>query len=142
MSDENFSRLVEVNRGRGRGEGLERVQAIVTSLATAGTVPAAAAAAAQARIDHEIRRASLLLADGTFAAYQCAGCSFGPIVHAFCHDLRAHHGQNVGDGVVINNACPNCQWFSAAIADWTRWDGSFHAAYEEGGGVVGNEGKK
>merc|ERR1712100_951725 len=56
-------------------------------------------------------------------AFQCAQCGFGPIDHFACSDLEAHHGEDVG-GATINNACPRCDWFSASLADWPKWDGT------------------
>merc|ERR1712226_105270 len=56
-------------------------------------------------------------------AFQCGQCGFGPIDHFACGDLEAHHGEDVG-GAVINNACPQCKWFSSCIQDWPRWDGT------------------
>mmetsp|Transcript_20251 Transcript_20251/g.57559 ORF Transcript_20251/g.57559 Transcript_20251/m.57559 type:complete len:1130 (+) Transcript_20251:100-3489(+) len=56
-------------------------------------------------------------------AFQCSMCGFGPIDHFACSDLEAHHGEDVGGGV-ISNACPRCQWFSPELADWPKWDGS------------------
>lgn len=56
-------------------------------------------------------------------AFQCAQCSFGPIAHFACHDLAAHHGERV-NGAVVNNACPQCGWFSESLADWPEWDGT------------------
>ena len=70
-------------------------------------------------------RTSLRLLDGTYAAYQCGNCGFGPILHANCADLRAHHGQRVAEGVTVNNGCPRCQWFSDDISNWPRWNGEF-----------------
>merc|ERR1719254_41395 len=60
-------------------------------------------------------------------AFQCRDCGFGPIDHFACGDLEAHHGEDVG-GAVINNACPQCSWFSACVSDWPRWDGRVPAA--------------
>lgn len=56
-------------------------------------------------------------------AYQCAQCFFGPIDHFACGDLAYHNGQRVGQAV-INNACPRCGWFSRALSDWPKWDGT------------------
>jgi len=57
-------------------------------------------------------------------AFQCGSCSFGPIDHFACSDLGAHHGEQVAQGVTINNACPKCDWFSEDIQDWPQWDGT------------------
>ena len=69
-------------------------------------------------------------------AYQCARCGLGPVEHANCNDLAAHHGQHLiarrqvcrTRGFVVgsdrvNNACARCGWFSANISDWHAWDG-------------------
>jgi uncharacterized protein YegL len=56
-------------------------------------------------------------------AFQCAKCNFGPIDHFACGDLEAHHGEHVGRGAKINNACPRCDWFSADLSEWPTWDG-------------------
>jgi len=55
-------------------------------------------------------------------SYMCAKCHFGPVDHHACQDLRSHHGESHGSAK-ISNACPQCQWFSANLADWPRWDG-------------------
>ena len=57
-------------------------------------------------------------------AYQCARCGFGPVDHFACQDLRSHHGEAQDGGAAISNACPECGWFSANLADWPRWDGA------------------
>jgi hypothetical protein len=60
-------------------------------------------------------------------AFQCGQCGFGPIDHFSCGDLEYHHGEDVG-GAAINNACPECNWFSACIRDWPKWDGTVPSA--------------
>mmetsp|Transcript_223 Transcript_223/g.575 ORF Transcript_223/g.575 Transcript_223/m.575 type:complete len:770 (-) Transcript_223:592-2901(-) len=55
-------------------------------------------------------------------ARQCRQCGFGPIDHMACADLQAHHGQQFGNAR-INNACPQCGWFSRNVGDWPAWDG-------------------
>ena len=52
-------------------------------------------------------------------AVQCAQCGLGPVLHAGCSDLRAHHGSQG-----ISNACQRCGWFSDNIRDWKPWDGT------------------
>lgn len=64
-------------------------------------------------------------------AFQCSECGFGPIDHFACSDLEAHHGEDVGGGV-ISNACPRCKWFSPDLADWPKWDGSLPAEAAKG----------
>ena len=56
-------------------------------------------------------------------SFMCGKCSFGPVDHANCADLRSHHGEDRGSGVKVSNACPKCGWFSSSIADWPPWDG-------------------
>jgi|ERR1712137_369612 len=65
-------------------------------------------------------------ADGTitYNAWMCPACRFGPVDHQFCTNLRSHHNQQVGN-VRINNACPNCNFFTERLADWLQWDGKF-----------------
>eukprot|EP00971_Amphidinium_carterae_P116710 2311676-Amphidinium_carterae.1 len=57
------------------------------------------------------------------SSYQCGECGFGPVSHANCHDLEAHHGEEDEAGGIVNNACPACGWFSSDLADWPQWDG-------------------
>merc|ERR1711977_326616 len=56
-------------------------------------------------------------------AYQCGRCDHGPVLHSNCDDLRSHHLEVLPRGVVRNNACAKCGWFSENIGDWPRWDG-------------------
>ena len=46
----------------------------------------------------------------TLAGDRCARCGFGPVDHAGCSDLRAHHGQvavaHDGGRDHVSNACP------------------------------------
>lgn len=63
--------------------------------------------------------------DGTYSAYMCQSCKFGPIDHGWCNNLASHQGEVTGEGSVINNACPKCGWFAANISAWPRWDGTF-----------------
>ena len=55
-------------------------------------------------------------------ARMCGQCSFGPIDHGWCTNLRAHHGQKIGHAK-INNSCPKCGWFRENIEQWPKWDG-------------------
>lgn len=55
-------------------------------------------------------------------AKQCARCSFGPIDFAGCNNLRQHHGQRRGGGL-IDNSCPRCGWFARDLNSWPRWNG-------------------
>ena len=56
-------------------------------------------------------------------ARQCRQCSFGPVDHFACSSLNYHHGENVRGGGFINNACPQCGWFSNNVHDWPMWNG-------------------
>ena len=57
-------------------------------------------------------------------AYMCPRCQHGPIDHMACAQLSTHHGQKMsGTKARVNNACPNCGWFSKKIEDWPRWGG-------------------
>ncbi len=57
-------------------------------------------------------------------AYMCPRCKHGPIDHMACAQLSTHHGQKMsGTKARVNNACPNCGWFSKKIENWPRWDG-------------------
>ena len=64
-------------------------------------------------------------ADGSYSAYMCRKCRFGPIDHGHCSNLKTHHGQQTEGGRSINNACPKCGWFAANISEWPKWDGQF-----------------
>ena len=59
-------------------------------------------------------------------ARQCRECGFGPVDHMKCEDLAVHHGQDLGNGIKIDNSCKRCGWFSADHADWPVWDGTLH----------------
>ena len=62
-------------------------------------------------------------------ARQCGRCSFGPIDHHHCSNLRTHHGEKRNGGAArVNNSCPKCGWFAANISAWPRWDGELGAA--------------
>jgi len=43
-------------------------------------------------------------------ARMCGHCSYGPMIHRACDDLRAHHGETSHDNAkaAINNSCPGC----------------------------------
>lgn len=80
-------------------------------------------------------------ADGSYSAYMCGKCSFGPIDHMACMDLKCHHGEKKGGGAgQINNACPKCKWFAATIDKWPAWDGEFRSVEESTGGPPPVEG--
>jgi len=65
-------------------------------------------------------------ADGTYSAYMCGKCKFGPIDHGWCSSLTTHHKEKKGETGQINNACPKCNWFSENISSWPKWDGKFY----------------
>ena len=50
--------------------------------------------------------------------------------HVACTDLRSHHGEKRGGGL-ISNACPKCSWFSPQITDWPLWDGKVWSDHAE-----------
>ena len=79
----------------------------------------------QAR-EHQAKQDRSVLAEGMRRlmpnARQCGGCGRGPVDHYACTDLQAHHGQQTGRGR-ISNACQQCGWFRARIAEWPMWDG-------------------
>jgi ubiquitin len=62
-------------------------------------------------------------------ARQCPRCSFGPVEHDGCGNLRTHHTQVRNGQSAINNACPTCGHFEASIEQWPHWNGvlSVHA---------------
>lgn len=70
-------------------------------------------------------RAQYRKPDGSYDAFMCGNCGYGPIEKFKCDDLQAHHGeQRPGAGLAsISNACPACGWFKPHIRDWPRWDG-------------------
>lgn len=55
-------------------------------------------------------------------AVQCGSCHYGPIDHAGCDDLDAHHWQWQGNSQ-IQNQCPKCGWWAHSIDSWPAWDG-------------------
>lgn len=55
-------------------------------------------------------------------AVQCGSCHYGPIDHAGCDDLDAHHWQWQGNSQ-IQNQCPKCGWWAHSIDSWPSWDG-------------------
>lgn len=66
---------------------------------------------------------AFLRSDGTFRAFQCPECGFGPIIHAHCSDLLSHHGQHTEGNVMVNNSCPNCKFLAKDVHDLHDWDG-------------------
>ena len=61
--------------------------------------------------------------DGTFRGYMCRMCQFGPMWHAYCDDLRAHHNDDV-DGTPISNACPECGHLESSTSMLLAWSGA------------------
>lgn len=68
--------------------------------------------------------------DGTYAAYQCPECGFGPIDHGHCEDLQAHQDE-VMDGATkpVDNRCPECGFFAYNIEQWDDWNGKVHVNF-------------
>eukprot|EP00965_Chrysotila_dentata_P085453 2818578-Pleurochrysis_carterae.AAC.2 len=66
--------------------------------------------------------------DGTYSAYMCKQCHFGPVDHGWCTALNTHHGEAKGETGHVNNACPKCNWFAKSISAWPKWDGKFQTA--------------
>ena len=56
--------------------------------------------------------------DGTYKAFSCAMCGFGPLEHFHCNDLKEFHKKNG-----TNNSCPNCNNFVDDISLLKEWDG-------------------
>jgi len=82
------------------------------------TVQPPPAARPKADIVAELRRLHL------GSSYQCPECGFGPVSHANCHDLGAHHLEQDDAGGIVSNACPSCNWFSPSLDAWDQWDGT------------------
>jgi len=85
-----------------------------------------------AQVEQEQIRNLYIKADGTFSAYMCKKCKFGPIDHGWCNSLSTHHEEKKGETGQINNACPKCGWFAPVISKWLKWDGKFR----EGGKAI------
>ena len=56
-------------------------------------------------------------------AVQCPQCGAGPVIPENCYDLQAHHGERLGRGGRVSNACPSCGFFGRERGCWARWDG-------------------
>jgi len=67
-------------------------------------------------------------ADGTYSAYMCRQCNFGPVDHGWCDCLVSHQGEEKQGGATIDNACPKCGWFAEDIDEWPRWNGNFQSS--------------
>jgi len=78
------------------------------------------------QVEQEQIRNLYIKADGTYSAYMCGKCKFGPIDHGWCSSLTTHHKEKKGETGQINNACPKCNWFSENISSWPKWDGKFY----------------
>lgn len=66
--------------------------------------------------------------------YQCPRCGFGPVTHAACYDLRAHHGDTVpGSRGKISNACPSCKFLASTRDAWNVWNGEVPERFFETG---------
>lgn len=69
------------------------------------------------------RNIMFLKSDGTFRALQCRDCNYGPLLYQFCGDLEAHHGQQVGKNLFINNSCPMCNVLNENVENLPHWNG-------------------
>jgi len=69
--------------------------------------------------------------DGSYAAYQCSTCGFGPVSHTACANLETHHNETRGANGRVRNDCPNCGHFHRDIHEWSQWDGKLYGAAAE-----------
>ena len=74
--------------------------------------------------DQLFLRLSLACADGTYNAFQCPRCEYGPILHTDCSNLRTHHFQQSKKGR-IDNRCPKCHTLYNDVYEMKRWNGKF-----------------
>ena len=74
--------------------------------------------------DELLTRIHFIRSDGSFRAYQCPKCKFGPLMHGECSDLLNHHMQENENGVTYNNACPNCNTLYDDVKELSVWDGT------------------
>ena len=74
--------------------------------------------------DDLLTRIHFLRSDGSFRAYQCPRCNFGPLMHGECSDLLNHHLQELENGVTYNNACPNCKTLYHDVKELSVWNGA------------------
>ena len=66
--------------------------------------------------------------DGTYLAYQCSECHYGPMIYSGCTDLLTHHMQyNHINDIANDNRCPKCGHLHTNIDDMNRWDGRVYA---------------
>ena len=99
---------------------------VVGKEAVAGALAKVKEAGSLGAVEQEQIRNLFRRADGTYNAYMCKECKFGPIDHGWCTNLSTHHGEHKSSGGSISNACPKCNWFVGNISEWPRWDGEFH----------------
>jgi len=74
----------------------------------------------------KVMRRTFKRSNGTYAAYMCPQCGFGPVDHGFCSDLRTHQGDtmaNRGALAPVRNNCPSCGLLLDHISAWKPWDG-------------------
>ena len=57
--------------------------------------------------------------DGSYAAYQCPSCEFGPLEHLHCDDLVEWHLREGHD-----NSCPRCGHAVTNVQELTKWNGN------------------
>lgn len=71
---------------------------------------------------HDLEGATLRMKyiryNGTYGAYQCPKCLFGPLEHMHCNDLVEWHG-NQGH----TNTCPHCGHLTRTSEDLLPWSG-------------------
>ena len=106
-----------------KGEGPDQpLPEALESLVEANRRLAEAIAAREAAEDRvelaAVLRTRFARRDGTYAAFMCGRCGYGPIEHFACADLLLHHG----DGSV-DNSCPSCGELPQTISGWREWDG-------------------
>lgn len=56
--------------------------------------------------------------DGTYAAYECPECHFGPLEHMYCDDLLEWHKRNGN-----KNNCPRCGNMVTTVQKLIEWSG-------------------
>ena len=62
-------------------------------------------------------RLSCMRHDGTYRAFACPRCRYGPLLHSRCSDLLEHHDRQA------RNACPRCGHLAADVSELIQWTG-------------------
>mmetsp|Transcript_27220 Transcript_27220/g.53011 ORF Transcript_27220/g.53011 Transcript_27220/m.53011 type:complete len:492 (-) Transcript_27220:472-1947(-) len=101
---------------------------VVGKEAVAGALAKVKKAGGMDAVEQEQIRNLYRKSDGTYSAYMCKQCHFGPVDHGWCTALNTHHGEAKGETGHVNNACPKCNWFAKSISAWPKWDGKFQTA--------------